>query len=72
MLVVGLALMARVDQQVLDDMIASVGLPDFTGSVILEPVEVEGISGWRAQVSLPESPDHRSYADIRKIVRQAV
>ena len=69
MLVTGLALMAQVDQQALDDMVASVDLPGFTGRFIIEPAEVDGISGWRAQVSLPESRDHRSYTDIRKIIR---
>ncbi|UCH62586.1 MAG: LarC family nickel insertion protein [Fidelibacterota bacterium] len=69
MLVAGLALMAQADRQALDAMVASLNLPDFSGSVLIEPVEVEGISGWRAQVSLPDSHDHRSYADIRKIIR---
>lgn len=71
MLVTGLALMAQVDQQALDDMVASVGLPGFTGHFIIESAEVDGISGWRAQVSLPESRDHRSYTDIRKVIRSS-
>ncbi len=71
MLVVGLALMAQVDQLALDDMVASIGLPGFTGRFIIEPVEVDGISGWRAQVSLPDNHDHRSFADIRKIIRSS-
>jgi len=69
MLVTGLALMTQVDRQALAAMVASLNLPDFTGSVIIEPVEVEGISGWRALVSLPNSHDHRSYADISKIIQ---
>ena len=71
MLVTGLALMARVDQPTLDTMVAALDLPGFTGSVIIKPTEVEGISGWRAQVSLPESHAHRSHADIRKIIRSS-
>ncbi len=71
MLVTGLALMAQVDQPTLDTMVAALDLPGFTGSVIIKPTEVEGISGWRAQVSLPESHAHRSHADIRKIIRSS-
>ncbi len=68
MLVAGLALMVPVDQQALDAMVAALDLPDFTGSVTVEPAEVEGISGWRARVSLPDSHAHRSFADIREII----
>ncbi len=71
MLVAGLALMAQVDQPALDAMVAALDLPDLTGSVTIEPVEVEGISGWRARVSLPDSHAHRSYADIREIIQSS-
>ncbi len=69
MLVAGMVLMNEVDQQALDDLIASIGLPGFTGSITVEPVEIEHISGWRAQVVLPASHEHRSYVDIREIIR---
>lgn len=68
MLLTGLARLAGIDQEGLDRLCATLGLPELRGAAVLEVRNVQGIAGWGVRVSLPESNKHRRLADIEAIV----
>ena len=69
MLLTGFARLTDMDQPALDLMIHGIGLPPLNGCVAIKPAEVNQLSGWRAEVTLPLEHSHRSFDDIRRIIR---
>ena len=69
MLLTGLARMAQLDQPALDAMVAEIGVPALTSCVSIEAAQVNNLSGWRAEVTLPQEHSHRTFDDIRRIIR---
>lgn len=68
MLVAGLARLAGVSNPELAGLVDSIGLPAMQDVVNVAPCSVNGISGWRANVSLPHEHHHRNLASIREII----
>ncbi|CAK7055999.1 MAG: Pyridinium-3,5-bisthiocarboxylic acid mononucleotide nickel insertion protein [Desulfovibrio sp.] len=67
-LVAGLARMLDAEQAVLDEHVASIGVPALKGSVTVVPHSLNEVGGWRCVVSLPHEHSHRTLADIRTII----
>lgn len=68
MLVTGLARLAAVSADELEQLVVSIGLPALHRVLKIERCSVHGISGWRAQIALPPEHHHRSLADIGEII----
>ena len=67
----GLAKMAQLDQPALNAMIDDIGVPALTSCVSIEAAQVNELSGWRAEVTLPQEHSHRTFDDIRRIIRDS-
>jgi hypothetical protein len=68
MMVTGLARMAGIEQVELQALVASIGLPELEGCVVLEQRQIQSVNGWTASVTLPSEHAHRTLADILGIV----
>jgi len=68
MLVTGLARLAAVSAEALQQLVGSIGIPALHGVLQIQRCSVHGISGWRAQIALAAEHHHRSLADIREII----
>jgi len=68
MLVAGLARLVGLSDPDLGSLVDSIGLPALHDTLAVEPCNVNGISGWRAKVSLPHEHHHRNLASIREII----
>ncbi|GHV53390.1 hypothetical protein FACS1894206_03970 [Deltaproteobacteria bacterium] len=67
-MVAGLARMQDATPDLLEEMIASVGMAELGGCLSLKPHTVQSVTGWQASVSLPHEHSHRTYADILRII----
>ena len=70
MMLAGLICMNGLDQEVLDQKLASI-IPELASSVRLIRSEIGGIGGWSAQVSLPHQHEHRTLADILALIESS-
>lgn len=66
MMLAGLACMAGADSKELGTIAGLIGLPE--NCVSLERRAVNEVFGWGCRVSLPDTTEHRTWADIRKII----
>lgn len=71
MMLAGLALMAGTSQEVLDALVAELGLDALAGSVSLERRSVNQVAGWGCRVSLPHEHAHRAMRDIAAIIEKS-
>lgn len=69
MLLAGLARLARLDQDGLDALCASLKLPGLAGAASIERRSVQGIAGWGLRVTLPHAHEHRHLQDIEAIIK---
>lgn len=69
MLLTGLAKLANMGPPALSAMIEDIGVPALSNCVSIKAAEVNELSGWRAEVTLPLEHSHRSFDDIRRIIR---
>lgn len=67
MMLAGFARMANVGTEELQAIAISLGLP--SDCVLLERRAVNEIFGWSCTVSLPDETSHRTWADIRLLIR---
>lgn len=67
MMLAGLARMADAGTEELEAIAVSLGLP--RGCVALERRAVNDVSGWGCRVALPDESAHRTWLDIRKLLR---
>lgn len=66
----GLAGLLGADQQLLDSLVAAIGIPELApGSFAVAPHMVNEVSGLIGRVSLPHEHAHRTFKDIRAIIR---
>ena len=70
-MVAGLARMLGADQPLLDEMIASIGVPGLAGSLAVMPHSLNEVGGWRCEVTLPHEHSHRTLADIKDIIAKS-
>lgn len=66
MTLAGLACMAGATSAELGKMTTLIGLPE--NCVSLERRAVNDVLGWACRVTLPDTTEHRTYADIRKLI----
>ncbi len=66
MMLAGLARMAGIESNELGAIAASLGLPETC--VTLERRAVNDVFGWCCRIALPDTTDHRTWADIRGII----
>lgn len=66
MMLAGLACMAGADSKELGKIAGILGLPE--DCVALERRAVNDVFGWGCRVSLPDTTEHRTWSDIRKII----
>jgi len=71
MCVAGLAALAGLTAQDLDELIAQIRLPALKDSLDLTEHSVNHIAGYRLQVDLPGEHVHRTWADIRTIINDS-
>lgn len=71
MMLTGLARLAGIGQEGLDDLCRAMALPELRGSIRIEPRGVQGIAGWGLSVSLPHSHEHRHLGDIEAIIERS-
>jgi uncharacterized protein (DUF111 family) len=71
MLVTGLARAGRFPAARVDAMIAAIGVKDLRKKISFKKVSVGGISGWRAEVRIPHSHEHRSAAVILRTIQKS-
>lgn len=71
MLITGLSRMLEVDNSALSDLVKSIGLPPLDSCLAIRRTEVNHISGWRAEVVLPDEHSHRTYRDIQSIITKS-
>ncbi|MCH7859489.1 MAG: LarC family nickel insertion protein [Candidatus Marinimicrobia bacterium] len=69
MLLTGLARLANMDPPALSAMVEDIGVPALNDCVRIIPAQVNELSGWRAEVTLPQEHSHRTFDDIRRIIR---
>ncbi len=75
MMLAGLMRMNDIDPQdqasrgLVDELLASLGLPALLGSLHLEQRSVNHIAGWGCRVELPREHEHRTLKDIESIIR---
>ncbi len=70
MCLAGLLAITGLPEEELDRRLTAV-LPELTGSVRLVRRQVHHVAGWHAQVSLPRQHEHRTLADILKIIENS-
>jgi uncharacterized protein (DUF111 family) len=68
MLVTGLARLAQVDAAALEAMVESLGIAELRGVLKIAPHSVSSISGWKAEIRLPDEHAHRTLADIEALI----
>ena len=71
MLVAGLAVIGGAAVEDLQELTERIGLPDLRGSISIEAAKLEGITGWRAAVRIPEPARghaHRHYSGIKQLI----
>ncbi len=68
MMLSGLAALAKLSQEQIRAFVAELGLPALEGALSIEKRRVNGISGWGCAIRLPEEHEHRSLADIEKLI----
>jgi uncharacterized protein (DUF111 family) len=68
MLAAGLARLLALDQDALSLRVRRIGLAALEGTVMLEPRNVNGISGWGMRVTLPRQHVHRTLSDIEALI----
>ncbi len=68
MLLTGLARMLNLDSAALESAVAEIGMPELAGCLSVEPRSVRSISGWGCRVTLPHVHEHRTLADILRII----
>lgn len=68
MMLTGLAGVSGLGQQGLDEALAAIGLPELSGSAVIEPREVNGIAGHGLRVTLPHAHGHRHLSDVLDII----
>ena len=68
MCVAGLAALAGLSDQDLNELVSRIQLPALQNSVTLSEHTVEHISGYQLQLDLPHEHAHRTWADIRTII----
>lgn len=68
MMLAGLAAIAGLSDEELENMVRELKLPTLEGVLKLEPRSVNHIAGVGCRISLPHEHAHRSLADIRKII----
>lgn len=71
MLVTGLSRLAEVSDSELNALIDAIGVPALANSVHIAPHAVQHVSGWQAQVDLPDEHHHRTYKDIAEIIKNS-
>ena len=71
MLVTGLATVAGLPQQKLDELIDAIGVPQLSGCLQILEHEVNRISGWRAQIELPHEHAHRNLESILTLIENS-
>jgi uncharacterized protein (DUF111 family) len=71
MLVTGLAKLAGATNEDLANLLADLKLPALQGSVMVRAHSVNNISGWKADVTLPEEHAHRTFSDIAHILQHS-
>lgn len=68
MLLTGMARMANVSGEDLNQRVEALGIVALRNCLRLEQTAVDNISGWKAVITLPRERAHRSFADIRKLI----
>jgi uncharacterized protein (DUF111 family) len=68
MLVTGFAKLADLNQTGVNEIIKKIGLDELQGSIKLLNVTINGISGWKAEISLPKEHHHRTNTDIQALI----
>ena len=68
MCVAGLAALAGLSDQGLDELVSQIRLPALDSSVKLKEHAVGHISGYQLRLELPHEHAHRTWADIRAII----
>lgn len=68
MLVTGLAKLAGLAGESLEQVIKNIGLPGLINVVDIKEEKRNGIAGWRAHVNLKKEHHHRTFSDIRNII----
>ncbi len=68
MLLSGFALISRLTQKILDELINAIGFPDLKECFSLKQISINNISGWQADISLPRQHAHRRFSEIKKII----
>ena len=68
MCVAGLAALAGLSDQELDELVSQVRLPALQNSAKLKEHAVNHISGYQLQLELPHEHAHRTWADVRAII----
>lgn len=69
MLVCGLSRLAELNDEQLNQLLNRI-IPDLKDSVHIIPWEVNNLGGWHAKVDLPHQHEHRTFADIEKILEK--
>lgn len=72
MCVAGLAALAGLSAQDLNELVSQIRLPTLKDSLDLTEHSVNHIAGYQLQVNLPHEHAHRTWADIRKIIADSV
>lgn len=70
-LLTGLACLAKLSAQELDGLVKSLKLPQLENCLRIVPREVNGISGWGAQINLSEEHSHRHLPEILDIINSS-
>jgi uncharacterized protein (DUF111 family) len=68
MLVAGLTKLAGLDESDINEILNRIGLVELAESFKLSNVNINGISGWRANISLPKEHHHRTNVDIKTLI----
>lgn len=69
MLLAGMARISGLSDNDLNHRVESIGIKALIGCLRIDNVILNHISGWKAVVTLPKEHAHRSFADIRKLIR---
>jgi uncharacterized protein (DUF111 family) len=69
MLLAGLARIADLNSNDLNQLVESLGVDALRGCLRIEQTAIKQISGWKAVIDLPAEHAHRSFAAMRRLIR---
>lgn len=68
MLLCGLSRLSELNDEQINQHLVKI-FPELKDSVHIVPWEVNNLGGWHANVDLPHQHEHRTYADIEKLIQ---